>query len=85
MKFHSISSDGWILGWTLAKDLLECEEVYKLKLIDKKNKNKSHEGSLTSYAAGLCFDFSPSDQFSFVCGTEEGNLHLCCTAYSGDY
>jgi len=41
--------------------LLECEEVYKLKLIDKKNKNKSHEGSLTSYAAGLCFDFSPSD------------------------
>lgn len=67
------------------KDILECEEIYKLKLVDKKSKNKENDCSLTSYGSGLCFDFSPFDKFSFIVGTEEGNIHLCCTAYSGDY
>lgn len=67
------------------KDLLECEEIYKLKLVDRKNKQKENECSLTSFASGLCFDFSPFDKFSFVVGTEEGNIHLCSTAYSGEY
>jgi len=40
---------------------------------------------LTSLGCGLCFDFSKHDPFSFIVGTEEGNIHLCYTAYSGDY
>lgn len=67
------------------KDLLECEEIYRLKLVDKKNKLKESECSLTTLGSGLCFDFSPFNKFSFIVGTEEGNIHLCCTAYSGDY
>jgi dynein intermediate chain 1 len=85
LNFYSISSDGRVLNWLLMKDLLECEEVYKLKFVDKKNKNKENECSLTSLGCGLCFDFSKVDRFSFIVGTEEGNIHLCYTAYSGDY
>ena len=84
-NFYSISSDGRVLKWILMKDQLECEEVFKLKYVDKKSKNKEDETSLTALSCGLCFDFSPFDQFSFIVGTEEGNIHRCSTAYSGDY
>ena len=36
MNFYSISSDGRVLNWFAMKNLLECEEVYKLKLVPKK-------------------------------------------------
>lgn len=36
-------------------------------------------------ACGLCFDFNNFDQFSFIVGTEEGNIHKCSKAYSGQY
>lgn len=36
MNFFSISSDGRVLNWFAMKNLLECEEIYKLKLIPKK-------------------------------------------------
>ena len=84
-NFYSISSDGRVLNWLLMKDILECEEIYQLKFVDKKSKNQDTECSLTSLGCGLCFDFSPFDRFLFIVGTEEGNIHLCCTAYSGDY
>jgi dynein intermediate chain 1 len=67
------------------KDKLECEEIIKLKLIDKKNKNTEEETALISLACGLCFDFSPKNKYSFILGTEEGNIHKCSTAYSGQY
>lgn len=84
-NFFSISSDGRVLNWILMKDQLECEEIFKLRYVDKKNKGKEDETSLTALSCGLCFDFSPFDQFSFIVGTEEGNIHRCSTAYSGDY
>ena len=84
-NFYSISSDGRVLNWSLMKDLLDCEEIFKLRYVEKKNNGKQDETSLTALACGLCFDFSPFDQFSFIVGTEEGNIHLCSIAYSGDY
>lgn len=39
LNFYSISSDGRVLNWLLMKDILECEEIYKLKLVDKKSKS----------------------------------------------
>lgn len=67
------------------KDKLECEEIIRLKLIDRKNKNAEEETALISLACGLCFDFTPSDKYSFILGTEEGNIHKCSTAYSGQF
>lgn len=85
-SFTSISADGKVLEWTLAKDRLECEEIFRLKYVDRKSKGADHEdGSLNSLATGLCFDFSPFDKFLFLVGTEEGAVHLCSSAYSGEY
>ena len=36
-------------------------------------------------ACGLCFDFNKFDKFSFLVGTEEGKIHKCSRAYSGQY
>lgn len=85
-SFTSISSDGKVFLWTLAKDRLECEEIFRLKYTDRKNKNgDQEEGPLNALASGLCFDYSPFDKFLFLVGTEEGAVHLCSSAYSGEY
>ena len=67
------------------KDKLECEEIMRLKLVDKKNQRCEEDTALISLACGLCFDFSPFDKYSFILGTEEGNIHKCSTAYSGQF
>ena len=36
-------------------------------------------------AGGCCFDFNPSSEHLFVVGTEEGRIHKCSKAYSGQY
>ena len=47
------------MNWILMKDKLEPEEVIRLKLVNKKNKQSDEETSLISLACGLCFDFNP--------------------------
>jgi len=84
-NFYSISSDGRVMNWILMKDKFEPEEVIRLKLINKKNKQSDEETSLISLACGLCFDFNRFDPFTFIVGTEEGNIHKCSKAYSGQY
>lgn len=90
-NFYSISSDGRVMNWILMKDKLEPEEVIRLKLVNNpvksklKNKQNDEETSLISLACGLCFDFNTFDNFAFIVGTEEGNIHKCSKAYSGQY
>ena len=36
-------------------------------------------------AAGSCLDFSPSHHSSYVVGTEQGAVHRCSTAFTGNY
>lgn len=33
----------------------------------------------------MCFDFSKFDENKYLVGTEEGKIHLCSKAYSGQY
>lgn len=47
-NFYSISSDGRVMNWILMKDKLEPEEVIRLKLFNKKNKQNDEETSLIS-------------------------------------
>ena len=35
-------------------------------------------------AGGCCFDFSAKAEHLFIVGTEEGKIHKCSKAYSGD-
>lgn len=54
-------------------------------MLKKESKQNDEETSLISLACGLCFDFNTFDQFTFIVGTEEGNIHKCSKAYSGQY
>lgn len=81
-NFYSISSDGRVTNWILMKNQLEPEEIIKLKLVGK---TADEESSLIGFAGGLCFDFSPHEKHVFLVGTEEGRIHKCSKAFSGQY
>ena len=88
LSFFSISSDGRVTNWALMKNKLEPEEVMKLKLEVDTSKELSEsrkENFLYGLAGGMCFDFNPFNKHLFLVGTEEGKIHLCSKAYSGQY
>ncbi len=70
------------------KNKLEAEEVIKLKLVidqEKELVENKKEAFLYGLAGGMCFDFNPNTANLFLVGTEEGKIHLCSKAYSGQY
>mmetsp|Transcript_17419 Transcript_17419/g.31401 ORF Transcript_17419/g.31401 Transcript_17419/m.31401 type:complete len:668 (+) Transcript_17419:74-2077(+) len=85
LNFFSISSDGRVSNWFLMKNKLESEEVMELKLISSTANSEDDETSLTGLAGGLCFDFSRTSEHLFLVGTEEGRIHKCSKAFSGQY
>ena len=99
LNFYSISSDGRVTNWALMKNKLEAEEVIKLRLVVDENKGlveNKKEAFLYGLAGGMCFDFNPHPEKSadkkeetpskyYLVGTEEGKIHLCSKAYSGQY
>nr|8BX8_D Chain D, Dynein intermediate chain 2 [Tetrahymena thermophila] len=80
-NFYSISSDGRVMNWILMKNKLEPEEVILLRLVGK----NEEESTLIGLACGLCFDFNKFEPHIFLVGTEEGKIHKCSRAYSGQY
>jgi dynein intermediate chain 1 len=88
LSFFSISSDGRVTNWNLMKNKLEPEEVIKLKLVNDTEKELSEnkkEAFMFGLAGGMCFDFNKFNESLFLVGTEEGKIHLCSKAYSGQY
>jgi len=88
LSFYSISSDGRVANWNLMKNKLEPEEVIKLKLVvdnEKELSENKKEAFLYGLAGGMCFDFNKFNESLFLVGTEEGKIHLCSKAYSGQY
>jgi dynein intermediate chain 1 len=88
LSFYSVSSDGRVTNWNLMKNKLEAEEVMKLKLVQDTDKDATEgkkEAFLYGLAGGMCFDFNPKHEHLFLVGTEEGMIHLCSKAYSGQY
>jgi len=82
-KLVSISSDGRITQWILKKGL-DQTDLFKLKKVPNpaKQKDVKSEAFISRNASGFCFDFSPSDAELYLCGTEEGNIHLCSRLYN---
>jgi len=60
------------------------EPIMQLKLVSNV-KDDPEETSLSGLAGGCCFDFNKMQEHLFVVGTEEGNIHKCSKAYSGQY
>jgi dynein intermediate chain 1 len=70
------------------KNKLEPEEVIKLKLVadqDKEISDTKKDAFVYGFAGGMCFDFNKFHDQLFLVGTEEGKIHLCSRAYSGQY
>eukprot|EP00586_Coscinodiscus_wailesii_P010112 CAMPEP_0172490410 /NCGR_PEP_ID=MMETSP1066-20121228/20817_1 /TAXON_ID=671091 /ORGANISM="Coscinodiscus wailesii, Strain CCMP2513" /LENGTH=732 /DNA_ID=CAMNT_0013258863 /DNA_START=18 /DNA_END=2216 /DNA_ORIENTATION=+ len=88
LNFYSISSDGRVANWSMSKNELKMEPVMQLKLVNAV-KDEHHppeqETTLTGLAGGCCFDFNLRQEHLFIVGTEEGNIHKCSKAYSGQY
>eukprot|EP00656_Telonema_subtile_P014532 TRINITY_DN17463_c0_g2_i2.p1 TRINITY_DN17463_c0_g2~~TRINITY_DN17463_c0_g2_i2.p1 ORF type:complete len:827 (+),score=205.93 TRINITY_DN17463_c0_g2_i2:168-2648(+) len=82
-KLVSISSDGRVTQWTMKKGL-EHTDLFKLKKVvnPAKQKEVKSEAFISRNASGFCFDFSPADPQYYLCGTEEGNVHLCSRSYN---
>jgi len=87
LNFFSISSDGRVSNWLLMKNKLESEEVMELKLLSGSaaGGGEDDETSLAGLAGGLCFDFNRQSEHLFLVGTEEGRIHKCSKAFSGQY
>jgi len=84
LNFFSISSDGRVANWIMSKNELKMEPIMQLKLVSNV-KDDPEETSLSGLAGGCCFDFNKMQEHLFVVGTEEGNIHKCSKAYSGQY
>ena len=90
-NFYSISSDGKVANWNMSKNELRMEPVMFLKLASPTNNKKEDDSSileqpaLSGLAGGSSFDFNTKLDNLFLVGTEEGNIHSCSKAYSGQY
>ena len=86
LNFFSIGSDGKVANWIMSKNTeFKMELVMQLKLITSQSDEPEEETSLTGLAGGCCFDFNKVSEHLFIVGTEEGKIHKCSKAYSGQY
>jgi dynein intermediate chain 1, axonemal len=84
LNFFSISTDGQVASWIMSKNELKMEPVMQLKLMAT-TRDDPDEVNLSGLAGGLCFDFNRHNEHLFIVGTEEGKIHKCSKAYSGQY
>jgi dynein intermediate chain 1 len=84
LNFFSISSDGQVASWVMSKNELKMEPVMQLKLVANA-RDDPDEVNLSGLAGGCCFDFNKHNEHLFIVGTEEGKIHKCSKAYSGQY
>mmetsp|Transcript_17293 Transcript_17293/g.18034 ORF Transcript_17293/g.18034 Transcript_17293/m.18034 type:complete len:676 (+) Transcript_17293:55-2082(+) len=84
LNYFSISSDGQVASWIMSKNELKMEPVMQLKLVATA-KDDPDEVNLSGLAGGCCFDFNKHNEHLFIVGTEEGKIHKCSKAYSGQY
>ena len=84
LNFFSISSDGQVASWIMSKNELKMEPVMQLKLVSNA-RDDPEEVNLSGLAGGCCFNFNKHNEHLFIVGTEEGKIHKCSKAYSGQY
>mmetsp|Transcript_34370 Transcript_34370/g.61590 ORF Transcript_34370/g.61590 Transcript_34370/m.61590 type:complete len:646 (-) Transcript_34370:475-2412(-) len=88
LTFCSVSSDGRVTMWTLAKSELQYTNIMELSLGDdssEKGGQLDTDAALAGLAGGTCFDFSSFNEGIFVVGTEEGKIRKCSRAYNSQY
>ncbi|CCI39960.1 unnamed protein product [Albugo candida] len=84
LSFYSISTDGRVANWIMSKNELKMEPMMQLKVVSM-GKDDPKDSTLSGLAGGCCFHFNKFTEHLFIVGTEEGKLHKCSKAYSGQY
>ena len=98
LNFYSISSDGLVANWIMSKNELKMEPVMQLRLVSNSisapgsssgggggGDGEIEDANISGLAGGSCFDFNRFNDHLFIVGTEEGKIHKCSKAYSGQY
>eukprot|EP00002_Diphylleia_rotans_P016850 TRINITY_DN3272_c0_g1_i1.p1 TRINITY_DN3272_c0_g1~~TRINITY_DN3272_c0_g1_i1.p1 ORF type:complete len:703 (-),score=170.86 TRINITY_DN3272_c0_g1_i1:294-2402(-) len=88
LNFFSVSSDGRVTLWSLAKNELEFNDIMELKYIApalRETSEGEEDPSLFGLSGGCSFDFNRFNDHLFVVGTEEGHIHKCSKAYNSQY
>eukprot|EP00667_Euglena_gracilis_P005931 EG_transcript_5976 len=88
LTFCSVSSDGRVTMWTLAKNELQYTNIMELAVGDdiaEKGGQVDLDATLAGLSGGTCFDFSRFQDGIYVVGTEEGKIRKCSRAYNSQY
>lgn len=80
----SVSTDGRVVQWSIAKGL-EHIELMNLKQSSNGAAAPKKEAIVSRRAPGMCFDFSPRDPAVYLVGTEDGGVHRCSVSDSEQY
>lgn len=80
----SVSTDGRVVQWSIAKGL-EHIELMNLKQSVNGSAAPKKEAIVSRRAPGMCFDFSPHDHAVYLVGTEDGGVHRCSVSDSEQY
>jgi dynein intermediate chain 1 len=76
-SFVSVSVDGRICTWSLTKSKLESETLSEIKETSPQE-TEPISGNLN----GLCIDFSPHEEGTYLVGTQEGHIYKYSRAVS---
>jgi len=80
LVFFSVSSDGYVLSWTLVKN--ELKQSVKMVLEDNSSIESAEQPSLES---GTAMAFHSDLDYLYLVGTEDGKIRTCSKAFSSQY
>jgi hypothetical protein len=84
----SVSTDGRVCQWVIHKGM-EHNDLMLLKRVTNQDENKNGKAGKSSFISrfvgGLCFDFNPKDNNTYLVGTEDGYIHRCSGSYNEQY
>ncbi|XP_065673190.1 dynein axonemal intermediate chain 4-like [Hydra vulgaris] len=86
----SSSADGRVSQWSIRKgleyiDLMRLKRTHAIEQSSKKKNEKKSDALISRLAAGMCFDFHPSEGNTYLVGTEEGLIHRCSCSYNEQF
>lgn len=85
MNFFSVSSDGRVVNWTLAKSELLYTDVVVLNIETPMGSDATDTTAVAALGCGTCFDFNKQQDHLFLVCTEEGKVHKCSKAYNNQF
>ncbi|BDA47428.1 Dynein intermediate chain 1, axonemal [Coccomyxa sp. Obi] len=84
LAFYTVSADGHIAHWTLAKSSLVRQDFKRLQS-DVQPANAMEDFACEGYIGGTCLDFHKDQEHLFLVGSEDGRLYKCSKTYNSQF